>query len=647
MLQSIRDKSSGWMAFTILGAVIITMAFFGVDSYFTTKIDTYAAKIHGPAKFLAWGAQEREISQDEFRRRFEQVRFQERERQGEAFDSAAFESLDNKREVLDAMVDDALLGLLAERDGITIGEAQVAAQLRAMPEFQVNGAYSVDQYRLTLAGQNLSHAQFMANMRADMARRTVPSQIVGSAIASQSELETFLALSQQTRDVQLVDLPTPALPAEAPTEEELKGWYEANASLYRSQEQVAIDYVEINGATLEAATSADEATLRGLYDQLKSRYVTAPLRVVSHILVEARADADEATDAAARERATALAAKAREPGADFAAIARESSEDLGSKAEGGDLGTIGEGDIGPEFESALFALTQAGQVTDPVRTPAGWHVIELRELTPGSERPFEDVRVELEAEYVANERERVFSDLSGGLVERVYKDPTALAPAAEAMALPVNRTGLFSGRQGEGIAAVPEVRAAAFAEAQKIERQVSDAITIGPNHVVVLHVVEYQPEAALAFDAVRGRVLSDFNNDRLAKASRAQAEAMLVRAQAGESLDVLATEVGRTVATLPAVQRRGQLPPAITDAAFKLPTPEAGKTSVGIARLQPDRHALVAVTAVNAGDLGEIDDQTRQALLGQFAQARGLVEYQDYVKALRRYYTVTVAEDRL
>jgi peptidyl-prolyl cis-trans isomerase D len=647
MLQRIRDKSSGWMAFVILGAVIITMAFFGIDSYFAPNIQTYAAKIEGPAKMLWWGAQEREISQDEFRRRFEQVRLQERERQGEAFDSARFESMDTKRQVLDAMVDETLLAMVAEREGITIGEAQVAAELKALPELQVNGAYSADQYRLTLAGQNLTHAQFMANVRADMARRTVPSQIEASAIASKSELEAFLALSQQTRDLQLVDLPTPALPAEAPTEAELQAWYDANASLYRSEEQVAIDYVEIDGATLEAPTSADEATLRGLYDQLKSRYVTAPLRVASHILVAAPADADEATDAAARERAAALAAKAREPGADFAAIARESSEDLGSKAEGGDLGTIREGDIGAEFEAGLAALTQAGEVSDPVRTPAGWHVIELREITPGTERPFEEVRSELEAEYLANERERVFSDLSGGLIERIYKDPTALAPAAEAMGLTVNRTGLFTQRQGEGIAAVPEVRAAAFADAQKLERQVSDAVTIGPNHVVVLHVVEHQPEAALAFETVRDRVLADFNNDRLAKASLAQAQAMLARAQAGESLDVLATEAGRTVATLPAVGRRGQLPQGVLDTAFKLPTPEAGKTSLGIAELSPDRHALVAVTAVNPGDLSVIDEATREMLLGQFAQARGRVELQDYVKALRRHYTVTVAEDRL
>lgn len=646
MLQSIRDKSSGWIAFLILGLVIITMAFFGIESYFAPKVETYAAKIEGPAKFWIWGKQSREISQDDFRRRFEAVRAQERSRQGESFDSENFESLDTKRQVLDSLIDQELLGLVAGRDGITVGEAEVAEQLKATPEFQVNGVYNADQYRLALAGQGLSHAQFMARMRADLAQRTLPSLIVDTALASDAELEAFLRLSQQTRDLQLIDLPTPALPGAAPTEAELKAWYDDNTSRYRSEEKVAIEYVKIDGNLLDAPTTVDEATLRARYDELRSRYVTEPQRTASHILVSVPADAAADVAAAARERASALAAKAREAGADFAALARESSDDLGSKAEGGDLGVVEKGLFDAAFEQALFAL-ELGQVSDPVRTPDGWHIIQLRELTPGSERPFEDVRAELEAEFLATERERAFSDLSGRLVELIYKDPTALAPAAEQVGLTVQRTGLFGRAQAEGIAAIPAVREAAFNDAQKIERQVSDTMEIAPNHVVVIHVTEHQPEAALPFDQVRDRVLADLNADRLAKASLVQAEALLERARKGESLDVLATEIGRTVATLPGVGRQGQLPPALVDVAFGLPAPEDGKPSFGIAQVGADRHVLIAVTAVTEGKLDTLDDATRSLLRDQLTQARGLVEYQDYIKSLRRHYTVTVAEDRL
>ena len=173
MLQTIRDKSSGWLAFTILGLVIITMAFFGVESYFSPKIETYSAKIEGPAKFWIWGKQVREIPQDQFQRRFEQARQAERQRQGEEFDSARFESLESKREVLDRMIDEEVMAMAAERDGVTIGESEIAAELKQMQEFQVNGQYSADQYRLGLAARGMTHGQFIATVAADMARRTV------------------------------------------------------------------------------------------------------------------------------------------------------------------------------------------------------------------------------------------------------------------------------------------------------------------------------------------------------------------------------------------------------------------------------------------------------------------------------------------
>lgn len=648
MLQRIRDKSSGWIAYLILGAVIITMAFFGLEAYFSPKIETYAAKVEGPATFWIFGKQEREISQEEFRRRFEQARQEARQQQGEAFDSSAFESIESKRNILDGLVDNALMALVAEREGMTVSDQEVADQLKALPQFQVNGVYSPDQYRLSLAGQGLTHAQFMASVRADLASRTLPNEIVGSAIASNAELEAFLKLSQQTRSLRLLDLPTPSLPAEPPTEAELQAWYDANPSLYRSEEKVAVDYVEIDGASLEVPTTVDEATLRGRYQELRTRYVTEPQRVASHILVAAAVDADVATNDAARERAAALAAQARAPGADFAALARENSDDLGSKAEGGDLGVVEAGLFDAAFEQALFALDTAGQVTDPVRTPDGWHVIQLRELTPGSERPFEEVRAELEAEYFQNESERLFSELSGRLVERVYKDPTALAPSAEALGLPVQRTALF-GRGGldQGLSAIEAVRAAAFSDAQKTERQVSDAIEIGPNHIVVIHVVEHVPEAAIPFAEVKDRVLSDYNADRLAQASQAQAEALLERARAGEGLDVLAADVGRTVAELEDIARQAALPPALVAEAFRVAAPEEGKPSFGIAKVGADRHVLFEVTKVTPGDLATLDDATRTMILGQYAQARGLVELQEYTKALRKVYTVRVAEDRL
>src|SRR4249919_1747088 len=137
MLQSIREKTSGWIASIILGLIILTFSFFGIESYMTPKIETYAAKIEGPAKFWIFGKQSREISTDDFRRRFETARQNERQQKGDKFDAAGFETVENKRHVLDGMIDDSLLELAAERDGLTISSTALRKAIMQLEQFQL------------------------------------------------------------------------------------------------------------------------------------------------------------------------------------------------------------------------------------------------------------------------------------------------------------------------------------------------------------------------------------------------------------------------------------------------------------------------------------------------------------------------------
>jgi peptidyl-prolyl cis-trans isomerase D len=652
MLQSIREKTSGWIATIVLVLVILAMAVWGFADYITPKVENYAARIEGPPKiealpFLRMGRQTRDISPEEFRRRFDQVRNQARQEQGEAFDAAAFESRENKRAVMDALVDQTLLAMAAERDRLGLSKSAVQQQILEVEAFRVAGRFDRKQYELVLQGSNTTPAQFEELVKQDMLSGTVRDGIAASGLAGASELEAYLRLSRQTRDIRFVALPPPE-PTAAPTPAEIKAWYDAHAAQYRSPERVMVEYVEVSAASMPVDAVADEATLRKRYEDVKGRFGTVPRKLASHILINVPEGATPAVIAAAKARADALAAQARQPGADFAALARASSEDIGSKAAGGDLGAFEPGSFGDAFDAA-FAALQPGQVSAPVRTPAGWHVIQFRELTAGSTKPFEEVRAELEAEFLETERERAYNDLTGKLVDRIYADPGALAPTAQALQLPVRRSGWFSATAGEGIAALEPVRKAAFQDAQKNDRQVSDTIEVGPNHVVVLRVADHQPAAPIPLATVRGRVVADLLADRMAKAARAQAEAYVARAAKGESFDALAAASGQPVSDVPGITREPPSPQLrpLVDEAFRLPRPVAGKASVGMARLAPDRYALVTVTAVKDGDLSTLDAKTRANLRQQLATMRGVVEAQAYARSLRKQYTVEVAEDRL
>jgi peptidyl-prolyl cis-trans isomerase D len=647
MLQSIREKTSGWIATIILGLIILTMALWGIESYLSPTVENYAARISGPPKFLKFGAQKRDISPDEFRKRFDMVRNQRRQQEGKAFDAAAFESLDNKRAVLDQFIDETLLAMAAQRDGLGLAKEAVQRKVLEIDAFKVGGKFDRKQYELVLQGQNMTPMQFEALVRSDLLSGTVRDEIAQSGLSGDADLDAYLRLAQQRRDVRFVAVPPPA-PAAAPTEAELAAWYRAHAAQYRSAERVVAEYVELQASAMPVSTVADEATLRERYEAVKSKYGTVEQKLASHILVKVDEKAAPAAVAAAKAKADALAAQARAPGADFAALARASSDDVGSKDSGGDLGAVEPGVFGDAFDKA-FAQLQPGQVSAPVRLPDGWHVIKYRERVAGNTKPFEQVRPELEAEYLESERERAFNDLSGRLVDRVNADPGALAPAAAELSLPLRRTGWFTRAAGEGIAALEPVRKAAFQDPQKEDRQVSDMIEIAPNDIVVLHVIDHQPAAPIPLAAVRDRVSADLLADRTAKAAKAQADALLARAKKGETIDQIAAAIGQPVSDVPGVTRQAPNPQLVplVDAAFRLARPVGAKGDVGIARLAPDRYALVTVTRVIDGDPKAVDAATRTRLRDQLAQMRGAVEAEAYMKGLRKQYTIDVAEDRL
>ena len=647
MLQSIREKTSGWIATIILGLIILTMALWGIESYLSPTVENYAARISGPPKFWKFGAQKRDISPDEFRKRFDMVRNQRRQQEGKAFDAAAFETLENKRAVLDQYVDETLLAMAAERDGLGLAKQAVQQKVLEIDAFKVGGKFDRKQYELVLQGQNMSPMQFEALVRSDLLSGTVRDEIAKSGVSGDADLDAYLRLAQQKRDVRFVAVPPPA-PGAAPTEAELAAWYRAHAAQYRSAERVTVEYVELQAAGMPVSTVADEASLRERYEAVKSKYGTLEQKLASHILVKVDEKAPPAAVAAAKAKADALAARARAPGADFAALARANSDDVGSKDSGGDLGAVEPGVFGDAFDKA-FAQLQPGQVSAPVRLPDGWHVIQYRERVAGNTKPFEEVRPELEAEYLESERERAFNDLSGRLVDRINADPGALAPAAAELKLPLRRTGWFTRTAGEGIAALEPVRKVAFQDMQKVDRQVSDTIEVAPNDIVVLHVIDQQPAAAIPLAAVRDRVAADLLADRAAKAAKAQADALLARAKKGETIDQIAAAIAQPVSDVPGMTRQAPNPQLVplVDAAFRLARPQGGKADVGIARLAPDRYALVAVTRVVDGDAKAADAPTRARLREQLAQMRGAVEADAYMKGLRKQYTVDVAEDRL
>lgn len=657
MLQSLRDKTSSWIAPVILTLLTIPFAFFGVDQYMSQRVETWAARVESPPSWWKsapawWPAsmlwQREDISVQDFRQRYDAIRQEQRQQQGDNFDNRAFESIESKRQILDGLIDERALKMAASRSGVAVGNQQVIQEIQNVPAFQVDGKFNPERYQLALASQvpQRSPAQFEALVRESLQQSLLPEQLGKSAFATKTELDRILRLLGETRTVSYVQLPAPAPDSGPVAGKDIDAWYQAHQADYRAPEMVAIEYVEVDAATLPVA-AADEATLRQRYEQEKSRFAAQEERLASHILISVPKDANAAAQKAAEAKATQLAVQARTSGADFAALAKAASDDNLSKNSGGDLGWVGRNVMAKPFEEALFAM-KTGEVRGPVKTEFGWHVIQLREVRTPQQVPFEQVRDELAREQAEADREHAFNDITGKLVDEVYKNPTALTPAARALNLPVQTLGPFARGAGTGIAANPALQRAAFSDTLIQDGTVSDPIELSPNHSVLIRVSQHTPERTQPLVQVRDRVVAAIRADRARRATQAKADAMVERLRKGEGLQAVAADEQLVPVEAGEVPRGAPLPdPKATEAYFLVPAPVAGKASPGKVALGDGSTVVFAVTGVTPGDAAKATAQQRQLLQQQLARASGSDDAAAFVKAMRRQMRIRVAEDRL
>lgn len=647
MLQTLRDKTSGWLATVILGLLIVPLAFMGVQDYFTRSPDEPVATVRVPPSWWSsapawWPAamlwDEVEVTPEEFRQRLEEERQAQRREQGEQFDPRAFDAADNKRRILERLIDQRVQQLWASERGLAVGDAMVREAIVGIPAFQVNGRFDLQRYRLALSTMQppRTEREFEQLIRDDLQQSVVARAVGTTNFVTDSEFKRLVALMGERRDVTVMEIPAAAPDAAPVPAADIEAWYRAHPQDFRAPETVTLEYLELNGATLPAPT-VDESAIRERYEREKTRFVAQEQRLASHILVEVPKEAPAAASEAARAKAARLAGEARS-GSAFAALAQANSDDPGSKATGGDLGWVARGMMPEPFERALYAL-QAGQVSEPVRTEFGWHVIQLREVQSGQQQPYEQARESLAAELMESERERAFNALGTRVVDAVLKNPSSLAPAAREAGLQVQRSGPIARGQGQGVLASPAVQRVAFSETAIQDGMVSDPIEVAPNHSVLVRVAAHSPARTLPLAQVRDRVVAAVRQDRALKAQEARAKALVARVQQGTPLVQVASGEGLPVPQSLAGVPRGApvIAEGVSDALFGV---AAGKTGSRV--LEDGRAIVFVVDKVQPGTLADLPPEQRAAFERQVADLRGITDVDALVKAMRRGMRIEV-----
>ncbi len=636
MLQSIHEKTSGLFAKILLGVITVVFGgFFGTQQFMSSHSSTFVAAVDG-----------HEISQQDFRERWDAYRSRITQQFGNQVDMSLIDTPEHKRQLLDQMIDEQLLLDSAEKYGAVVPSTAVQQEILNVPAFQLDGKFNPAAYQQFLLQTRKSAEAFDDDIRRDLMLQQSNQELMSSAFVSTVDVDNYIRLRDQTRDFRYVTLPKPTASDVTVADADVDAYYKSHGDEFMTPEKISLDYIELDASKIKSDSSVDDDTLKKQYESQKSHFVTNEQRLASHILVKVDKNANADAQKAALEKAKDLEQQVKS-GKDFAALAKANSDDPGSKAQGGDLGWLEKGVTDPAFESALFAMKK-GDISDPVKSDEGYHIIQLRDVKAEKVKPFAEVKAELASKYLEGEREREYSDISGRLADAVYQDPTSLDAAAKQFNLPVQKTSLFGRTGGEGIAADPKVLKAAFSNTVLTEGNASDPIDVGASHIVIIKLDQHQKAEPKPIEQVRDDIKKKLTDQQIAKAAHERADTLFARLEKGEGLDKLAGELKLKVDDQKDIGRNASnVDRKLVDDVFKLDHPQDGKPTDGESSLSNGDYALVQLTAVKDGDPSKVDAKTREAARNTLRQGMGNLAVRGYIDSLRKSAKIEVAEDRL
>ncbi|MFP4181117.1 MAG: SurA N-terminal domain-containing protein [Thiohalospira sp.] len=629
MLDAIRNRAQGWIAWVIVILITIPFALWGVQEYTDGGGAPAVAEVDGHS-----------IDRQEFQRAFYQRQQQLQEALGEDMAEAGFDEKTIRRQVIEGMVEERLL-LEALRDaGYTIGDRELASRIRAVRAFQEGGDFSPERYEQALSSQGMQPGQFEDRIRQDLLVQQLRAGVEETALATPRQVEDYIALWRQQREVGWLRVPlSDFADPDAVSESAVREHYEAHPERYRTPEEVRIAYVELNLDRVAESMEVDEEALREEYEERKDEFGEPERRRARHILFTAQGSGDEGWEEA-REEAEEVLAKLEED-SEFEELAREHSEDRATAEEGGDLGWFARDDLDTAVTDAAFSL-EPGEVAGPVRSEFGYHLIRLEEVEESDIPPFEEVREELERSLREGRAERRFVEATEELANLAYEHADTLQPAADRLDLEIREAGPFS-REGteEGLGAREEVVEAAFEGEVLDERYNSALLELEDDRAVVLRVREHQPAERRPLEEVSDEIRETLARDRAAEAAEERAKELREKLASGTEPESLSGWQGNQ-----RVGRRSEeFPDAVSRAAFRMARP-GEEASFDTATLDNGDRAVIGVFDVIPGDPEDVDAEERQRIQRQLVEANARAEFAGIVGLLREQAEVTINLDR-
>jgi len=449
--------------------------------------------------------------------------------------------------------------------------------------------------------------------------------------------ERIARLSEQRREVSQHVIEPARFTSQVKTDPgAAKVYYDANPGDFRTPEQARVEYVTLSLELLSQQVQVDPSEVKKYYENNLRQFGVPETRQVSHILISVEGGAKDK----ARAKADEIYKQLQKNPAGFAEAAKKHSQDTGSAAKGGDLGRIGRGTMKdtPEFEEAAFKL-KTGEVSPPVETRHGYHIIQVTALQPAQIKPLEEVRAQVEGELRKQMAGRRFAELADTFKNVVYEQSDSLKPAAELVkAAPKTSGWITRNHADDPLLNNPRLLSGIFSEESTKNRRNTEEVEVAPGVLVAARVVEHKPAAVQPFDEVRGAI-----EKRLALLEAGRLAAAEGRRLLGELKQGKSVEVAWSAPQLVSRMDRKALPDPVMRQAFRMDISTL-PSFAGVETL-PGTYFLLRITRVQ--EIDKIPPEKIQAAAEELRQVQAQETLAAYVAGLRQKAGVKINKEYL
>ena len=590
MLDSFRSNMKG-IAFGIVILIAIVFAFSGIGSLSMSGSGADTAVTVNGEKITEFSVQ-RAISGEKRRILNE----------NEGLDAAVLTDELIRPQVVNQIIGRTLLTQAAKSAGMGVSSRTTSQVLLGTAAFQdEDGRFDQDLYLYTIRDQGYTSGNFLEMLKGDMLVEQYVRGFIASGFTTETEVDLLASISEQQRDYYYLTLPLQAsADAVDLSDEQIENYYQANKQRYQAAEQVVVDYIELNPELFSATQTIAEEQIKARYEEQLESLESTTSRQAAHILLT------DPSDATLSEINQKLAA-----GESFEALAKEYSEDVGSADFGGDLG-YSSGDTFPEsFEAALEAL-QLGEVSAPVSTDSGTHLIKLLDIQEQS-IDFSTERGRIEQELIAELTDVWLVEKLAKLKELSY-NAESLAEIAEDLQLTAQVSAPFTRAGGAGISAEPAVVKAAFSAEVLEDSYASEVLELGDDRYLVLKLNRAIPARQKALAEVKGTVIATLSSELARADLAARGAELLARVDSGDQIETVAkAENLDWQVVLDAKRSTGGINDEVKGFVFQLPATATGDLIESFYTRSGD-FVLVALTDVEPGDSSKLSREQKASL---------------------------------